>query len=155
MALRARVRETSGKKPFLIEDGPGRLVSPILPIPAAYTCQCGYAHSVFPVAMYSLRLTTTDDQPSEMMDWFCVQIDHPRIRVKRAMDITFRNMLRGEYLSLGDRDNIKVYRKSFGQWTDCYFFSPGASESLKIFIDFWDGIPVKEPADLSDLEQIF
>ena len=47
-----------------------------------------------------------------------------------------------------------VFRKSFPDNGDWYYFSPGTSELLQGFIAAWDGIPVQEPTDLDCGEKI-
>jgi hypothetical protein len=82
------------------------------------------------------------------MEWHCVHIEH--MRLLYTVDVTFRNMLRREYLVLGESTNCRVYRQVHPDQAYSYFFSPGASESLEVFVRFWEGFACPEPANLAD-----
>ena len=86
------------------------------------------------------------------MEWHCVHIEHTRLLY--AVDVTFRNMLRGEILVLGQQANCRVYRRVHTDKAYSYFFSPDASESLEVFIRFWEGFACPVPADLDSLEVV-
>jgi len=84
--------------------------------------------------------------------WYCVQIDHPRL--VRTIDLTFRNVLVGEYRDLGQPENWRVFRKSFDDGSHCYFFSPEAARQLAALVNWWQGIEVPEPQDLDEMSRI-
>lgn len=86
------------------------------------------------------------------MDWYCIQIDHPRLVV--TIDVTFRRMLIAEYLAFDAPKNCRVYRKAFPDNSYCYFFSPEAANIFKAFVNFWEGIAVPEPTNLLEMEVI-
>ena len=86
------------------------------------------------------------------MDWHCVHIEHTRLLY--TVDVTFRNMLRGEVRALGQPANCRVYRRVHPDEAYSYFFSPGATESLEAFVRFWEGFACPAPADLDNLEVV-
>ena len=62
-------------------------------------------------------------------------------------------MLIEEYRGQGAPDNCRVYRQIHtGDYT--YLFSPGAAESMKIFVEFWKGLPVPEPVNLDRMDAV-
>ena len=85
------------------------------------------------------------------MDWYCIQIEQHRL--SHAINLTFRNMLIEEYRDHGALDNSRVYRQiHLGNYA--YLFSPGAAKALQIFVEFWKGVPVAAPADLSHMDVV-
>lgn len=85
------------------------------------------------------------------MGWHCIKLHLPR----RAGGIGFQNMLFKELSELREnRPGCHVFRKSFTDGRDWYYFSPQASELLEGFIAAWDGIPVQEPTDLVQGEKL-
>src|SRR4051812_15196061 len=81
--------------------------------------------------------------------WYCIHIDHPRL--VSAVDVTFRNMLVGEFIEMGEPANCRVYRKTLPNGSYCYFFSPEASERFRVLVNFWDGVEVPVPQDLGEM----
>src|SRR5215210_5040640 len=81
--------------------------------------------------------------------WYCVYLEHPRL--VGAIDVTFRNMLLGEYIELGEPESCYVYRKTFPNQSLGYYFSPEAVELLEAFVNFWDGMEVPEPSNMDEL----
>ena len=86
------------------------------------------------------------------MDWYCIQIDHPRLVI--TIDVTFRKMLIAEYLAFGEPKSCRVYRKAFPDKSYCYFLSPEAADTFRAFVNFWEGIAVSEPTNLLEMEVI-
>jgi hypothetical protein len=82
------------------------------------------------------------------LDWHCVHIEHKRLA--HPLDVTFRNMLTQEYRSFGEPVDCRVYRKRHGDGASTYFFSPEASEHLRIFLNFWEAFecPAPNPSGL-------
>jgi hypothetical protein len=58
------------------------------------------------------------------------------------------------FRSSGGAIRAHVFRKSFPDGRDWYYFSPQAAELLQGFIAVWDGIPVEEPTDLAPTEKV-
>ena len=85
------------------------------------------------------------------MDWYCVQIEHKRLAM--AINVTFRNMLIAEYRALGQPHNCRVYRETHADGYS-YFFSPDAAETLRAFVNFWEGFGVSQPTNLAQMEII-
>jgi hypothetical protein len=83
------------------------------------------------------------------LEWHCVHIEHKRL--VHPLDVTFRNLLTQEYRSFGEPADCRVYRKRHRNGAMTYFFSPEASEHLKIFLNFWEGFECPAP-DLLGLE---
>ena len=86
------------------------------------------------------------------MGWYCVHIEH--IRLSNALNVTFRNLLLQEYRSLGEPANCRVYRRQRVDGSNTYYFSPGAYEALKAFVNFWEGHECAQPTDAIGLEAI-
>ena len=84
------------------------------------------------------------------MSWYCVHIEH--MRVAKAENITFRNMLIEEYQKHGSPRDCHVYLKSAGGYF--YYFSPAASEALGVFMRFWEGYGVPEPSQWHQMERV-
>jgi hypothetical protein len=60
-------------------------------------------------------------------------------------------LLLEEYRDLGQPDNCRVYSKTHPNGSYSYFFSPGAAEAFKVFLNFWEGSEVPEPTDIDDM----
>jgi hypothetical protein len=63
--------------------------------------------------------------------------------------ISIRNYLRSlltqKYRSFGEPADCRVYRKRHGDGANTYFFSPEASEHLRIFLNFWEAFECPAP----------
>ena len=57
-------------------------------------------------------------------------------------------MLVAEYRDLGQPDNCRVYRHLHEDGSYSYYFSPGAVQVMKAFLNFWQAFGVAEPANL-------
>jgi len=78
------------------------------------------------------------------LEWHCVHIEHKRLAY--PLDVTFRNLLTQEYRSFGEPADCRVYRKRHFDGGTTYFFSPEASEHLKIFLNFWEAFGCPAPS---------
>ena len=85
------------------------------------------------------------------MSWYCVHIEH--IRVAKAVNATFRNMLIDEYRKQGSPRGCHVYLNS-APGGYFYYFSPAAAEALKVFMRFWEGYGVPEPTHWHQMEVV-
>ena len=86
------------------------------------------------------------------MGWYCVHIEH--MRLSDPLNVTFRNLLIGEYRSLGQPSNCRVHRRRHMNSSVTYYFSPGAYEAMTAFVSFWKGTECAEPTDSIGLEAI-
>ena len=77
------------------------------------------------------------------MGWHCVLIEHERLGY--PLDATFRHMLMAEYQSVGEPADCRVYGCEKGPGAHIYYFSPGAYQAMKAFVDFWEGYECREP----------
>ena len=86
------------------------------------------------------------------MDWYCVRIEH--MRITKALNETFRNLLIDEYADLGQPDNCRVYVRVNPDGGYSYFFSPGAATHFQKFLEFWEGIAIAEPTNLLNMQVV-
>jgi hypothetical protein len=77
------------------------------------------------------------------MGWHCVLIEHERLGY--PLDATFRNMLNADFQTAGRPAGCRVYGRETRPGAHIYYFSPGAYQALKAFVDFWDGYECREP----------
>ena len=84
--------------------------------------------------------------------WHCIHIEH--VRLIKALDVTFRQMLISEYVDLGQPDNCRVYRWKHEDGGYSYYFSPGAVQAMGAFVHFWHAFGVFEPGNLAHMEVI-
>ena len=92
----------------------------------------------------------TQRDAADAEEWSCVRI--AQVRLVRALDTTFRNLLMDEYVEAGCPADCQVYLHIDPTGDYIYFFSPGATALFTLFLKFWQGAPSSEPRDLLHMD---
>ena len=86
------------------------------------------------------------------MGWYCVHVDN--MRLKAAVNTTFRKMLLDAYRDHGEPADCRVYLRTDPDGAFSYFFSPAAAKSLERFVKFWEGFGCPDPTSLKQMEVV-